>query len=161
MSNILTSDTVAGLAAANLSASNPAVGKNEAPNGISITKTTSGVQILLPAVSYDRVIIGFYASVTEAYTSDSGTPSVFSLGETGNANRWGDENTDGIPYGITQIDVGKNLSDITGLEGDIAKALFDHGCDLAANKSVIATCTPAVGDGTGGCKIVAIAVRAP
>lgn len=159
MSNVLTSEIVAGLNVAGISATNPPSTGN---GSLSITKTTSGVQTLLAAVDNARMITAFLCEATETYANNGGTQATWSLGETGNATRW-DGNAgvqDAIPgssasAGVNASDIPSNGSNFT------AGALGTVGCILAANKAIIVTCTAAVGAGTGGCKLVVLTVDAP
>lgn len=125
-------------------------------NGISISKTTSGEQTLLPAVAHARMIVGFFAEATEDYSANGGAYPTFSIGETGAPTRW-DASNNAIKDILPGSSLGVNTSDYIGSNG----ALNAAGCILDADKAIIVTCTPAVGAGTGACKIVVVAVSAP
>lgn len=124
---------------------------------VTLTKTTSGVQTLLPPVNHARMIVSIVCEATEDYTYGTGSKATWSLGETGAPTRW--DSIDGV-RGIPENDAtaGTNTTDSPALSDS---ALGAAGCILAANKAIIVTPTPAVGDGTGGCKIVVVAVDAP
>jgi hypothetical protein len=163
--SILTSEMIDGLSAANISATNiPMVqgGGGGGPGGISITKTTSGVQTVLPAVDYDRIVMQISAVATEDYSDNTGTQATWSLGVTGSPTLW--DSNGGVQASIPDsgASAGVNASDLPS-DGNLftSGALGTAGCILEANKAIIVTCTPAVGDGTGACKIVAWAVHAP
>jgi hypothetical protein len=117
-----------------------------AGEGVTVTKTSTGVTTLLPAVDYDR-LIAIYAWTIEGWADGTGTRTGVKIGQ-------GDDDD--------KFDFNDNF---LAAPGD---ALAPSGSSspgnflgvLSAGQPCILTVTPAVGNGTGGGIIAAVAIAA-
>lgn len=120
--------------------------------GVSLVKTSSGPVTVLPSVTHDRLVLGIVVEITEATATNTGTQPAFKIGDDDDDVRFIDN------VALEDAAVGDVLrrGPFTGEDFDSAAS-----CLLLAGKSIIATCTAALGDATGACKVVAITVAAP
>ncbi len=95
--------------------------------------TTDGAQVLLDAAPFDRTVM-IHVKATAAFADGSGAQPVFTIGETGAADKF----TDG--------------SDIAGAS---AGAKFTYAGELTADTDLIVTATAGTGTATGALAVTA------
>lgn len=133
--HVLNSDVLAGLVAASA-------------NGVTITKTSDGEITILPAVTYRRIVYAMFSYITEAFADNTGTKTLFSIGDDG-------DNVSFVSNGAGDL-AGNGTTPIPLFLDDFSS----YGL-LPANTALKAFVTPAVGDGAGGLNLIALAVAAP
>jgi hypothetical protein len=105
---------------------------------VAYDKTDTGAQTVLAADPAGRVVV-LVCVVTEAFADGTGSQTVFALGETDTPNKF----NDGTAFNDA------SLGDVKVFAGT-----------LTATKALLATATPAVGNGTGAIAVTALVLPA-